>query len=174
MEICRNNATHGNCECMTGYYRATGSKQCEKDCENSFCLNKGNCQRGPNGRVCICAHGYSGDRCQNESKDNIVVIVVCVVAAVIIIAFIIAFYLYKRKKSYRLNKGIHLDNRSSPENSPGYAMKSYTNKLNVYGDEPGSRESTPASQRRSFTNKVAADSVAQDEADNDQGDSGEM
>ena len=167
MEECRNNGSHGICVCKAGYYKATGSKQCEKDCEASFCLNSGKCQQGPNGRVCICASGYSGDRCQTESKSNTVVIVVCVIAAVVVVA-IFAFILYKKKRTaYRLQKTSRLDNSSSPDHSPGYPMKSYLNpRFDIHGDEEQSNASaSPSPTVHSFSNKVAAEPFEYNETD---------
>ena len=171
MEECRNNGSHGICECKSGYYRATGSKQCEKDCEVGFCLNSGKCQQGPNGRVCICASGYSGNQCQKKSKDKTVVIVVCVIAAVLLVAFIAAIFYFRHRRSYHLRKAAHLDNNTSPQNSPGYPMKAYSNpRLDLYGDEAGSIPSSNNSPglAHSFSNKVAA------ERGDENGNSGDM
>ena len=164
MEECRNNATHGNCECKSGYYRASGSKQCEADCKDDFCKNDGKCQQGPNGRVCVCKTGFSGDQCKQESKKTVVIIVVCVVAALIVLGFIALFIWHKKAQSYRVNKGIHLDNQSSPDRSPAYPMKTYANAgLNVRDEELHGEVDgcTPASPL-SFSNSVSKDV---DEAD---------
>ena len=158
MEECRSNGSHGVCVCKTGYYRATGSKQCEKDCEVGFCLNSGKCQQGPNGRVCVCTSGFSGNQCQKESKNNTVIIVVCVVAAVVLVAFIAIVLYVRKRKSYRLQKGTQLDNDASPRQSPGYPMKAYSNpRLDLNDDDVNSNAPNTPSSVHSFSNKVAAE-----------------
>eukprot|EP00112_Aurelia_sp_Birch-Aquarium-sp1_P012085 Seg254.1 transcript_id=Seg254.1/GoldUCD/mRNA.D3Y31 product="hypothetical protein" protein_id=Seg254.1/GoldUCD/D3Y31 len=85
LEHCINNGTHDRCECLSAYYRPTGSALCKPDCEPSYCYNKGTCERGPNGRVCRCVSPYSGVRCGNERTISIQIAVGSSIMAVVLV-----------------------------------------------------------------------------------------
>ena len=159
---CKSNATHGYCACIQGFYKPSASSTCEVDCSPSFCLNNGKCERGPNYRVCRCASGYSGNRCEKEG-NNVGLIVGLSVAGLLLIIIIGIIVWKKNQRKYNVNKGIQLDNTACAKNSPDYPLKTYSNPR-AYGEVSGSNKSTPASVR-AFSNKVAVDSVHADEQD---------
>eukprot|EP00795_Rhopilema_esculentum_P001778 gene1778-16265_t len=157
---CKSNATHGYCACIQGYYKPSASSTCEVDCTPSFCLNSGKCERGPNYRVCRCASGYSGNRCEKEG-NNVGLIVGLSVSGLLLVIIIGIIAWKKNQRKYHVNKGVQLDNTASAKNSPDYPLKTYSNP-SAYGEVSNSNQSTPASVR-AFSNKVAVDSVHADE-----------
>ncbi|XP_065067500.1 sushi, von Willebrand factor type A, EGF and pentraxin domain-containing protein 1-like, partial [Rhopilema esculentum] len=155
---CKSNATHGYCACIQGYYRPSSVSTCEVDCSPSFCLNSGKCERGPNYRVCRCASGYSGNRCEKEG-NNIGLIVGLSVAGLllIIIIGIIVFIVWKKnQRKNHVGTGIQLDDTARAKNLSDNPLKAVTNP-SAYGEVPHSNNSTQSSVR-AFSNKVAVDS----------------
>lgn len=158
--------THGTCICKTGYYRASGSRSCEVDCKASFCHNGGACEKGPNGRVCKCTDGYSGIQCQTEKKTNVALIVGCTAAAVFLL-IVLGVVIYKSKNKAQ-RKGFQLNNRTSPDSSPKYPVRAFSNQTakdsdyDIPMDSKIGEHGTPM-LTHAFTNKIANESVAAEE-----------
>ncbi|XP_065064753.1 sushi, von Willebrand factor type A, EGF and pentraxin domain-containing protein 1-like isoform X1 [Rhopilema esculentum] len=159
---CKSDATHGYCACIQGYYKPSSVSTCEVDCSPSFCLNGGKCERGPNYRVCRCASGYSGNRCEKEGNNVGLIVGLSMVGLLLII--IIGILVWKKnQRKYHVSTGIQLDDTASAKKLSDYPLKTFTN-LSAYDEVPYSNKSTQSSVRV-LSNKVAVDSEHADEQD---------
>ena len=99
---------------------------------------------------------------------NVAVIIGCTVAAAVLLVFLAVFIYKSKNKAQR--KGFQLNNRTSPDSSPKYPVKAFSNQTVRDSDYDIPMESkigqhgTPM-LTHAFTNKIANDSVAAEECD---------